>query len=157
MGKHQTMMLLMVVHYEWRKEPSITALSKASHSSWNRCRCLQTNTGQSLGSLMKHLGEGLRDPEWNGNPQEDQQSQLTWTLGKSQRLNHQLNSTHWMDHCTYVADVQLSPHMGSPTTAICEFLFSYWAALSGLGGKDVPSKHLMNHGGGYTEGPSILS
>ena len=33
-------------------------------------------------------------------PQEDQQCQLTWTLGDSQRLNHQPKSIHRLDLCT---------------------------------------------------------
>ena len=32
-----------------------------------------------------------------GNPQEDQQSQLTWTLGDSQSLNHQPKNIHGLD------------------------------------------------------------
>ena len=35
----------------------------------------------SLGTLMEELGEGLRALEGIGTLQEDQQSQLTWTLG----------------------------------------------------------------------------
>ena len=29
---------------------------------------------------MEELGEGLKNLEWIGTPQEDQRSQLTWTL-----------------------------------------------------------------------------
>ena len=50
-----------------------------------------------LGNLMEELGEGLRDLEWIGTPQEDQQNQLTWTFVGSQRLNHQLKSIHGLD------------------------------------------------------------
>jgi hypothetical protein len=32
-------------------------------------------------------------------PQEDQQSQLTWTLGGSQSLNHKQNSEFRLDQC----------------------------------------------------------
>jgi hypothetical protein len=56
--------------------------------------------GQTLdgaGSLMKELRGGLRDLKRTGPPQEHQQSQLTWTLGGSQKLNHQLKSKHGLD------------------------------------------------------------
>jgi len=36
---------------------------------------------------VEELGEGLRDPDAIGIPQEGQQSQLAWNLGGSQRLN----------------------------------------------------------------------
>jgi hypothetical protein len=38
---------------------------------------------------MGESREGLRDPKWIAIPQGDQQSQLTRTLGRVQRLNHQ--------------------------------------------------------------------
>ena len=43
------------------------------------------------------LGKGLRDPKRTGTPQEDQQSQLTWTLEVSHTLNHQPKSEHRLD------------------------------------------------------------
>jgi hypothetical protein len=43
---------------------------------------------------MEELGERLRDPKRIGTLQEDQQRKLTWTLGSSQRLNHQPKSEH---------------------------------------------------------------
>jgi hypothetical protein len=39
-------------------------------------------------------GRGLRDLKRTRTLQEDQQSQLIWTLGGSQRLNHQPKSKH---------------------------------------------------------------
>ena len=53
-----------------------------------------------------------------GTLQEDQQNQLTWTLGGSQRLNHQPKCIRGLDVAppaprTYIADVQLSFHVGS--------------------------------------------
>ena len=42
---------------------------------------------KSLGNLVEELGEGLRDLKEIGTPQEDQQNQLMWTVGASQRLN----------------------------------------------------------------------
>lgn len=55
---------------------------------------------------MEESGEELRDSKMIGTPQEDQQSQLTWTVGGFQRLNHQLKSEHGLDlgPCPYVAD-----------------------------------------------------
>ena len=47
----------------------------------DRYRHPQPNSGWSLGTLMEELGEGLGDLEGLGTPQEDQQNQLTWTLG----------------------------------------------------------------------------
>jgi hypothetical protein len=47
----------------------------------NRFRDPQPNIRQSLGSLVEQLGEELRDPEGIGTPQEDQQSEQTWTFG----------------------------------------------------------------------------
>ena len=62
------------------------------------------------GSLVEELGEGLRDPDGIGTPQEDQQSQPTWTLGGSQRLNHQARMGC---PCTYVANVQFGLYVGA--------------------------------------------
>jgi hypothetical protein len=42
---------------------------------------------KSLGNLVEELGEGLRDLKEIGTSQEDQQNQLMWTVGASQRLN----------------------------------------------------------------------
>jgi hypothetical protein len=87
---------------------------------------------------MEELGEGLQAPKGIGTPQEDQQSQLTWILGALRDwATNQRAHTGW----TYVADVQLSLHVGHPTTgagvvpkaAACLWnLFPSWAALSGL-------------------------
>ena len=76
---------------------------------------MQPNIRWSLGSLIKELGKGLRDPKRTGTPQEDQQSKLTWTLGGSQRMNHQPKSMHGLDLCTDGADEQLGVHAGPPT------------------------------------------
>lgn len=69
---------------------------------------------------MQHLGEGLRNPKGTGTPQEAQRS-LTWTLGGSQRINHQTKSIQGLDLAatnpapTYI-DVQLGLHLGPPST-----------------------------------------
>jgi hypothetical protein len=76
------------------------------------------------------------DPEWIGTPQEDQQSQLTWTLGGSQRLSYQPKSIYGLDLTpspTYVADVQLNLHKGPPTIgagAILESAACSWILFS---------------------------
>jgi hypothetical protein len=58
------------------------------------------NIRWSSGSLMEELGEGLRDLKRTGTPQEDQQSQLSWTFGGSQRLNHDKpKNEHKLDLC----------------------------------------------------------
>jgi hypothetical protein len=46
----------------------------------DRYRHPQPNSGWSLGTLMEELGEGLRAMKGIETLQEDQQSQLTWTL-----------------------------------------------------------------------------
>jgi hypothetical protein len=53
-----------------------------------RCRDQQQNLRWSLGSLKEELWEGLRDTKRTGSPEEDQQGQVTSTLGSSQRQNH---------------------------------------------------------------------
>ena len=45
---------------------------------------------------MEELEEGLKGLKGMGTPQEDQQSQLTWTPGSSQRLSHQPKSIYKM-------------------------------------------------------------
>ena len=48
---------------------------------------------------MEELGERVRDSERTRTPQEDRQSQLTWALGGSQRLNSQPKNEHKLDLC----------------------------------------------------------
>jgi hypothetical protein len=71
---------------------------------------------------MEELEERLRDWKRTGTPQADQHSQLTWTLGGSQRLNCQPKSEHRLDQpptpCTYVADEQFGLHVGLPETGV---------------------------------------
>jgi hypothetical protein len=62
-----------------------------------RCKDSYPNIRWSSGSHMEELREGLRNPKRKGILQEDQQSQLTWTLGSSQRTNHQPKNIHRMD------------------------------------------------------------
>ena len=71
-----------------------------------------------VGTLREELGEGLKALKVIGVSEEDQQSQLTWTFRSSQRQNHIPKSIHGLDRGrgTYVADVQLSLHVGPPTT-----------------------------------------
>lgn len=47
----------------------------------NKCRDPQLNKKHSSESLVEKLGEGLQDLKEIGLPQEDQQGQLSWTLG----------------------------------------------------------------------------
>jgi hypothetical protein len=52
------------------------------------CRDLQPNSCWNLGMFMEALVEGMRDQKGIRTQQEDQQGQLIWILGGSQRLNH---------------------------------------------------------------------
>lgn len=49
---------------------------------------------RALGVLQKIWGKVLSDPKGLRTPDEDQQSQRTWTFNHSQRLNHQVKSYH---------------------------------------------------------------
>ena len=47
---------------------------------------------------MEELGEGLKELKGMTTPKKDQQFQLTWTLGSSQRLSHQPKSMKgWLE------------------------------------------------------------
>ena len=93
---------------------------------------------------MEELGEGLRDPEGIASPQEDQQNQLTWTFGGSQRLNHQPKSIHRLDlapHPMYVqmcslvfmwVPQQLERGLSLTLLPGCRSCSFNWAASSGL-------------------------
>jgi hypothetical protein len=75
----------------------------------------QQNIGLRLVSPMEYLVQGLGTPKSIGTPQEDQQYQLTWTLDRSHRLNHQLKCIHSLDlgpYCIHVAEVQLGLLVG---------------------------------------------
>jgi len=50
-------------------------------SDSDRCRHPQPNSGWSSGTLMEEQEEGLWALKGMGTPQEEQQSQLTWSLG----------------------------------------------------------------------------
>ena len=127
-GNNQSLTLLMILCYGCRQESTITVFWEAPPSSWlKHMRYHQSNTRWSLGSLAD-LGQRLRDLDRTGTTREDQQSQLTWILGGSLRLNHQPLS--WTEAlCTYVAEVQLGHHVGLPTTEagnVSELLACLW-------------------------------
>lgn len=65
---------------------------------------------------MKALSKELKGLEVIETTQDDQQSQITWSLGDSQRLNHQAKSISMLDLVphTYVADGQLGHPTGTP-------------------------------------------
>ena len=117
---------------------------------------------------MEEYGEGLQAPKEIGIPQEDNQSQLTWTLGLSEtepptkeHTQAELRPLH-----TNVADVQLGLHVGPkqleqglsqkllPIRGICSSSSSSWAALSGLSGRGYvrPQRGLIVPGSGDTQG-----
>jgi hypothetical protein len=78
------------------------------------------NIRQSCG-IVEELGEGLKDPEGIETPQKDQQNQLIWTLGSSQRLNYQPKRKHGLDLAhpnppyIYIVDIQLIFSGGFPS------------------------------------------
>jgi hypothetical protein len=79
MGENQSLTLLMIFCYACRQEPSITDLCPGSQR--NEMQRLINKHKMELGSLREKLGERWRDLKRTGTPQEDLQSQLTWTLG----------------------------------------------------------------------------
>ena len=100
----------------------------------------------SSGRLTEKLREGLRDPKNTGTPQEDQQSQLTFTLGisASEPPTKEHTQAGPRSPCTYVTDVQLGLHvvpeqleqgLSQKLLPVCEICSSSWATLSGLSGK----------------------
>ena len=96
---------------------------------------------------MEELEEGLKALKGIGTPQEDQQSQLTWTLG-ALNLNHQPKNVRGLSGprslCSYGADVQLYLHVGpeqlkqglsQKLLPVCRICSITWAAFTGLSGK----------------------
>ena len=63
---------------------------------------------------MEALGQGFRELVEIGSPQEDQQGKLPWTIGSSQGLTtkQEVYRRQTTTYGTYVANVQLSLHMG---------------------------------------------
>lgn len=120
MSKHQVLTLLMVllrlqtgVSHDCPLRGSTQQLTEADAETHRQ------TLNEAWGLLWKELGEGLKTLKGVETPQEDQPSQLTWTLGGSQRLSHQPKSTQRLNggHGTCVADVQLSLLVG-PTTGV---------------------------------------
>jgi hypothetical protein len=83
----------------------------------------------------------LLTPKGVGTPQEDQQNQLTWTLGALRDLNHQPKNIHRLDlgltiHiwqlCSLVFEWVLKKAIPK---AVCGIFSTNWPALSGLSGK----------------------
>lgn len=98
MGKNQSLKLLMLLCYVYRQGPSVNVLWEALPSSqWKELRHPLLNIRWSAMSLMEELRKGLMNLKKTGYPQEDQQSQLTWTLAGHKRLNYQPNSEHGLD------------------------------------------------------------
>ena len=72
-------------------------------------RHLHPTIGLKSGTPVVELGEGLKKLKGRVTPQEDQQSQLSWPFGSSQRLSHQPGAhTAWSEAPdTYTAEVCL--------------------------------------------------
>jgi hypothetical protein len=95
----------------YRQEPSMAVLREAQPTA-GRDRLTETDigiytqplvwSGDPCGSIRKRLEEA----EEEGDPTEDQQSQLTWTPEISQTLSHQPGSIH--------KQVQASPTLSLP-------------------------------------------
>lgn len=68
---------------------------------------------QTINIAIEELGEGLKSSKGIGTLQEDQESQLTWTLRGSQRINHQPMSK--LRLVTFLASVQLGLHVSPPS------------------------------------------
>ena len=97
---------------------------------------------------MAELREGLRKPEGIGTLQEDQQSQLAWTLGGSQRLTHQPKPNEL--YTAPASDAQLGLHVGPPASEVgrrvpqnlwrvCGFHFPTGTPCLASVGEDVPN------------------
>ena len=142
--QNHSLTLIMIASYAWREVPNITVFWEDLPSSWPKQIQRHTaNIRWSSKSLVENLGEQLRNLEQIGTPQEDQQSQLTWTLGGLQKLSHQSKS---------ICCLELTPpptcsawfHVDPPKTAMRAIpesiaypliLFPYRAALSELNGR----------------------
>ena len=115
---------------------------------------LPDNIRWSLQRPVEQSGEGLTDLKRTGTTEEDLQSQLTWTLGDFQRLNHQPKSKHGLDlsspspnpfpyiHSRYATwSSYMSPNIWYREGLSINLLLangSYypnWAVLCGLSGK----------------------
>jgi hypothetical protein len=81
--------------WAYRQAPSMAALQEAQQAAdWDRCRYLHPTTVLKSGTFVLELGKSWKKLRRRTTPQEDQQSQLTWTSGSSQRLSHQPGSIH---------------------------------------------------------------
>ena len=85
-----------------KQEPCMAVLCEALPAAdWDRCIYLQPTIGLRSGIPMEEWEEelkGLKGLNRMTTPQEDQQCQLTQTLGSSQRLSHQPKSIHRLVH-----------------------------------------------------------
>lgn len=67
LGKKQTLILLMILCYVFKQEPSIIVLWEVPPSNqWKEMHRLPTKIKWSLESLVEELGEGLRDLQTAG-------------------------------------------------------------------------------------------
>ena len=102
-------------------------------------------------------------PKGIGTSLENQQNQLTWTLGVSQRLNHQPKNMSWLNLglAALIADVQFCLHMGPEqleqglSQKLLPVCSSSWAVLSGLSvrGCAYPADTCCARVGGYPGEP----
>jgi hypothetical protein len=116
MDKHQSLTLLMIFCYACRQEPSIAVILEAPFKQLTETQRWTTKNCTELRNSYGRVGRRTEDLKGIRIPPKDQQSQLTWTFGNSQRPKsiNRLNVVHG----TYVADVQIILHVGSPTTGL---------------------------------------
>jgi hypothetical protein len=135
MGKNQYLTLILC--YACRQEPSITVLWEAPPSS--QLKEMQGPTHQTLDGDWGVLSKAWEE-DWGT---QRGQSQLTCTLGGSQRLNHQPKSEYVLDlgplhiysqWSSCRPSKQLIPEPVAYLPA-CEFCTPKWTALPGLSGK----------------------
>jgi hypothetical protein len=116
----------------------------------NRCRYSQLNIGWPLVSLVEELQGRIENSEGERNSTE-RPTKLVWTLGDSQRLNHQQNNIYGLDlgplHiCSRYAAWS---SCGFPNNwsrgwlslklfPICGIHLPNWAALSGISREGLP-------------------
>jgi hypothetical protein len=143
MGKNQSLTLLMIL-FLWclQAEPSITVLWEAPLNSWGKERKRPTDKNYvrwSSGSPVGKLGEGLRDPKRTGTPQEDQQSELTWTPRSPRDGTTNLGPPeHMWQICLLVFMLvlqQLEQGLAINLFPLCEPCSPYWVTLCGLSGR----------------------
>ena len=126
---------------------NITVLWETLSSSWLK----QRHHGQTLNPSWRcytRVGERTQGTEGIGTPQDNQQSQLTWTSGNSQSLSQQPKNTDcmkWSSCHIYSICAAQSPS-GPPATG-AETLLNASACLSRLPSLALVGEDALNYQG----------